>query len=88
MIETLIQDKNSDILFINEANMMSTVTKEQRHIEGYKMVLPNTMESLGYARLVLLVNMDIEFKSLGNSWAHHQLASGYSWDLEEENLSK
>ena len=65
MIEALIQDKNPDILFISEANMMSTVTKEQRHIEGYKMVLPNTMESLGYARLVLLVKMDIEFKVIG-----------------------
>ena len=65
MIEALIQDKNPDILFISEANMISTVTKEQRHIEGYKMVLPNTMESLGYARLVILVKMDIEFRVIG-----------------------
>ena len=62
MVEACIQEKNPDIIFISEANMMSTVPEEQRQIGGYKMVLPNTMDSLGYARLILLVRLDIDFK--------------------------
>ena len=43
---------------------MVEVSEEQTRIDGYGMALPNTMLTLGYARLVLLVREDIQFKLL------------------------
>ena len=63
-IEALILEKDPDILFISEANLMEETPDEQRHIRGYKMVLSNTMEMRKYARIVLLIKEDIEFKLL------------------------
>ena len=65
-IEALIQDKDPDMLFISEANLMRETTPEERHINGYVQVLPNSMEARGYARIVLLVRENIEFKILEN----------------------
>ena len=56
--------KTQTFFFISEANIMAETVEEQRHITGYSLVLPNTMEVLGYARITLLVKQDIEFKVL------------------------
>ena len=43
---------------------MSELTEEQRHIGGYSLILPNTMDQLGYARIALLIKEDITNKIL------------------------
>ena len=63
-LEDLMLERDPDLLFVSEANMMQDLSEEQRHIGGYKTVLPNTMNVLGYARIVLLIKEDIDFKLL------------------------
>ena len=60
----MIFEKDPDILFISEVNLMQEIPEEQRYIGGYKLVLPNSMESRGYARLILLIKEDINYKLL------------------------
>ena len=54
-ISALILESDPDLLYISEANLKSNVTEEERHIEGYYQILPNTAIRMGYSRLVLLV---------------------------------
>ena len=63
-IEVLLEEKDPDLLIISEANIMKETTDEQRQIAGYSLVLPNTMDQLGYARVALLIKEDIIFKTL------------------------
>ena len=65
-IEALVLQKNPDILYISEANLMEDVTEEERHVEGYRLILPKTMISLKHARLVLLVKEELEIRILDN----------------------
>ena len=42
-IEVLTQEKTPDLLFITEANLFDTLPEYQRHIQGYKMYIPEAM---------------------------------------------
>ena len=63
-IEALISEKDPDFLFVSEANIMEETSTEECAINGYVMVLPNTMNLRGYARIALLVKENIEFEVL------------------------
>ena len=63
-IEVLLQEKEPDLLFISEANIMYDLPDEQSFLAGYTLVLPNTMDQLGYTRIVLLIKENIAFKTL------------------------
>ena len=69
IIEALTLEKAPDLLFITEANLMADTTEEQRRIPGYNMFLPLTLETLKYARIVLLVREGIEVKLLSQHMA-------------------
>ena len=63
-IEMLILEKDPDIFIVSEANLMSEITEDQRSINGYDMIFPNTMEIRGYARIVMLIKSEVEYKVL------------------------
>ena len=63
-IEMFLFEKDPDILIVSEANLMREVTPEQRHVNGYEMVLPNSMQLRGYARIIMLIREGIEYKLL------------------------
>ena len=64
IIEALTLERQPDILVITEANLMCETSQEESHIQGYDMVLPLTMDTLGYSRVVMLVRQGINFKIL------------------------
>ena len=61
-VESLLAEYCPDLCFISEANLWSTLDDADRHIPGYKLYLPNTMVSLGHARLVLLAKVDLDLQ--------------------------
>ena len=63
-VVALIEEKDPDLLFISEANLMADLPPEQRTVRGYNLVLPNTMVQLGYTRIILLIKEDINYKLL------------------------
>ena len=69
-IESLILEKDPDLLFVSEANLMVETPDFQRKINGYNMVLPPTLQSLKYARIVLLVREGIQYKVLDEYMAN------------------
>ena len=54
-IEALLLQEKPQLCFISEANLWNHIDIEDRQIPGYTIILPNTMSSLGHARIVLLV---------------------------------
>ena len=63
-IEALIFERDPDILVISEANLMKETSEEERYVQGYEMILPPTMTTLGYARVVMLIKEGINYKIL------------------------
>ena len=63
-IEALILEKVPDLLFISEANLMADIPDNQRRIDGYRLVLPLTMDTMQYSRIVLLVREGLEVEVL------------------------
>ena len=59
-IEILSTEKLPDLLFITEANLFDEVPDYSRYVEGYQIILPNTMEHLRYVRIILLVRNGIQ----------------------------
>ena len=49
-VEALILETEPDILFISEANLMASTPDYQRNINGYRLILPLTMDTMHYAR--------------------------------------
>ena len=65
-ISALLIQKDPDILVLSEANLKTEVPREQQEFEGYETVLPSTMMTQGYARLVILVKEGIIFEKMEN----------------------
>ena len=63
-LEAFVLEKNPDLFFVTEANLMSDTPEYQTRIAGYYMVLPPTMQRLKYCRIVLLVRDGIQVKIL------------------------
>ena len=63
-VETLIMEEDLYLLFISEANLRECITPEEKHIQGYYMITPNTSVRLGYSRLVLLVREGVRVSIL------------------------
>ena len=57
-IEALCLQEKPNLCFISEANLWANVDIEDSQIPGYSLILPNTMITLGHARIVLLVRND------------------------------
>ena len=53
-IQHLADQYSPDYLYISEANLFHDTPDHLREIEGYKMALARTMESLKFSRIVLL----------------------------------
>ena len=53
-IEALLLETSLDLLFVSEANLFESTPEWEREVEGYKMLLPPSMKSDGYSRIVLL----------------------------------
>ena len=58
-ILSLIEEKKPSILAISEANLWDGLPQHEMQIEGYKLILPPTMGTLGYARVVMLVKNNL-----------------------------
>ena len=54
-IQLLADELTQDILFISEANMYEYMEEHETRIEGYTMYLRKSMDTMGYARIILLV---------------------------------
>ena len=73
-VEALILQEKPHLLFISEANLWDSIEDEDRQIAGYSLILPNTMQSLGHARIVLLVRNDIHVSKI-NEYMDTETAS-------------
>ena len=62
----VIEEKDPDIFVVTEANLRANIPEEQTIIDGYEMVLPRTMNSQGYARIVLLIKEGVNYERLEN----------------------
>ena len=56
--------------FITEANLWSGLLPGDREIAGHTIILPNTMESMGHARIALIVKNDLSCQKLDNFMDH------------------
>ena len=53
-METLLLEKKPDLCFISEANLWDYLEEEERYVQGYRIILPKTMDRCGHARIALL----------------------------------
>ena len=65
-IEHTINEFNPDLFLISEANLFSQDQDYEIHIDGYKMIHPKTILSLGYSRLILLVKEGINVQLIAD----------------------
>ena len=65
-IELLLAEKKPDMLFITEANLWNGLLPGEREFEGHSIILPNTMASMGHARIALIVKNDLHCQKLDN----------------------
>ena len=63
-IEALLLQEKPHMCFITEANLWNHIDTEDRQIPGHYIILPNTMISMGHARIVLLVRDDLSVHKL------------------------
>ena len=63
-IEVLLLETSLDLLFVSEANLFESTPEWEREVEGYKIILPPSMKSDGYARMVLLYKEGINVNLL------------------------
>ena len=61
-IQALILQTAPDLLYISEANLRNDTPANEKDIEGYYMVLPNTSLQMGYSRLILLVKEGVRIE--------------------------
>ena len=61
-VEHLVREYSPDICYISEANLWQNLDEIDMNIPGYSIHLPNTMISLGHARLVLLTRDNLNVK--------------------------
>ena len=61
-VSALLIEKDPDILVLTEANLKGDIPKEESLFEGYETVLPRTMLTQGYARIVTLVKEGINYE--------------------------
>ena len=59
-----MREKNPDLCYVSEANLWLGLDPMETDIQGYKMLLPNTMTSLKHARIILLVKDDVTVQLL------------------------
>ena len=69
-LENLLEEQKPDLLFLSEANLGDDVPIENRRLEGHKIILPLTMQRLGYARIVLIVKQELEVEPLDDLMDH------------------
>ena len=65
-MEMLLLEKEPDLAFITDANLLEMVPDNCRNINGYSLILPKTMEYLKYSRIVLLVKNGVEIEVLNS----------------------
>ena len=63
-IELLTMEIKPDLLFVTEANLYQGTPDHEMQIPGYELVLPKSMETLGYSRIVLLVKNGLKIHVL------------------------
>ena len=60
--------------FITEANLWDGLLPSEMEIQGHTIVIPNTMESMGNARIVLLVKNELTCQKL-NQYMDNETAT-------------
>ena len=63
-LESLLMEKEPEFCFISEANIWDHVPEEDRKIQGYHLVYPNTMKESKHARIVLAVRDGMKYHIL------------------------
>ena len=72
-IDALVLDKQPDVLYISEANLMDTLPDSDRYILGYSLHLPSTMGKHNCSRIVCLVRDGIEVR-VHREWMNDDVA--------------
>ena len=70
-IQAAVLEIDPDLMYISEANLREGVAPETSHIEGYEIVYPSTMQTQGYARIILLVREGVKYKKMENFMDEH-----------------
>ena len=65
-IELALSEHKPDLCFISEANLWAGAEPHEMEIQGHNIIMPNTMETLLHARIILLVREGIEVEKLDN----------------------
>ena len=73
-IELFVQETDPDLVFISEANLFDSIPDWQKQIQGYKLITPGSLETAGYARIILLVKENIDIHVL-NEFMEDDLAA-------------
>ena len=57
-------DTKPDILIVTEANLRKDTPDELKDIDGYNIITPNTVDHLGYSRIVMLAREGIQLTKM------------------------
>ena len=63
-IEAFLLEVQPDLFFITEANMFPSTKAHERNFPGHCIILPKTVDTLGYWRIVLIVKETIKVEVL------------------------
>ena len=63
-VEALLTERKPDICIISESNLWAYTPIEDRQIPGHKIILPDTMTSMGHARVVMIVRNELDVQLL------------------------
>ena len=69
----ILEDRKSDVMFVSEANIYMEDDNSETCIPGYQLIPSNSMETLGYSRMVAIVKERINVEVVPQ-WMDQQVA--------------
>ena len=74
-IQLLVDELNPNIAFISEANYWYGLSPPKYLIQGYELITANTMDNLGYSRIIALVREGTQIRIMHELMNKNDLAS-------------
>ena len=65
-LEIMLGQMRPDLCYITEANLWKGTPPHEKEIEGYRLVLPKTLNTMNHARIILLVREGINIEILND----------------------
>ena len=66
IMELLLEEHKPDLCYIYEANLQAGLEEHEMSIPNHYLIVPNTMVTLGHARIVLIVREGFTVTKLDN----------------------